>query len=163
MTQIDLTWGAAGFPWARMSVNLHLKSNPYKGAGLLAGGGINHRVLTLRLAYILVPVGLFFWIAFSLPPVMINYNYILSVLSNPFGLGLNIFGTANYPFKPLIPEWIPAIQGTLLLAGLYFGLSRGYLALTELISDPRSRARAMIFPSLFALLLVNSLGKLYMG
>ncbi|MCJ7809386.1 MAG: hypothetical protein MUP26_03895 [Desulfobulbaceae bacterium] len=134
-----------------------------RGAGLLAGGGISQRTLTLRLAYILIPLGIFFWIAFSLPPVMINYNYILSVLSDPLGLGWDIFGTANYPFKPLIPEWIPAIQGTLLLAGLYFGLSRGYLALTEVISDPRSRARAMIFPSLFALLLVNVLAKLYMG
>jgi len=85
------------------------------------------------------------------------------VLSDPLGLGWDIFGTANYPFNPLIPEWIPAIQGTLLLAGLYFGLSRGYLALQDLISDPRSRAKVMIFPSLFALLMVNVLGRLYMG
>ena len=134
-----------------------------KGAGLLAGGGIDQRTLTLRLAYILIPVGIFFWIAFSLPPVMINYSYILSVLSDPFGLGWDIFGTANLPFKPFIPQWIPAIQGALLLAGLYFGLSRGYLALTEIISDSGSRARAMILPSLFTLLLVNVMAKLYMG
>ena len=54
---------------------------------------------------------------------------ILSVLSDPLGLDWDIFGPANYPFKPFIPEWIPAIQGVLLLAGIYFGLSRGYLAL----------------------------------
>lgn len=134
-----------------------------KGAGRLAGGGINHRALTLRLAYILIPLGIFFWIAFSLPAVMTNYNYILSVLSDPLGLGWDIFGTANYPFKPFIPEWIPVIQGVLLLAGIYFGLSRGYLALGELIKDPRSRAMAMILPSLFALFVVNVLAKLYMG
>jgi hypothetical protein len=134
-----------------------------KGAGRLAGGGINHRALTLRLAYILIPLGIFFWIAFSLPPIMTNYSYILSVLSDPLGLGWDIFGTANYSFKPFIPEWIPVIQGVLLLAGIYFGLSRGYLALGELIKDPRSRAMAMILPSLFALFVVNVLAKLYMG
>ena len=119
--------------------------------------------MTLRLAYILIPVGIFAWIAFSLPPVMTNYSYILSVLSDPLGLGWDIFGTANQHFKPFIPEWIPAIQGVLLLAGIYFGLTSGYLAIGELIKDPRSRALAMILPSLFALFVVNVLAKLYMG
>ncbi|MBT3255560.1 MAG: 4Fe-4S binding protein [Deltaproteobacteria bacterium] len=157
LTYLAALWGLA------LVVVPSLFAASAKGAGLLVEEDVNQRTLTLRLAYILIPVGIFFWIAFSLPPVMINYNYILSVLSDPLGLGWDIFGTANYPFNPLIPEWIPAIQGTLLLAGLYFGLSRGYLALGELFSDPRSRARAMIFPSLFALLMVNVLGKLYMG
>ena len=48
--------------------------------------------MTLRLAYILVPVGIFAWIAFSLPALMVNYNYILSVVSDPLGLGWNLFG-----------------------------------------------------------------------
>ena len=157
LTYLTCLWGLA------LAVVPGLFVLSAKGAGRLAGGEINQRRLTLRLAYILIPVGIFFWIAFSLPPVTINYNYILSVLSDPLGLGWDIFGTANFPFNPLIPEWIPAIQGTLLLAGLYFGLSRGYLALQELISDPRSRAKVMIFPSLFALLMVNVLGRLYMG
>jgi polyferredoxin/heme/copper-type cytochrome/quinol oxidase subunit 2 len=129
----------------------------------LAGGRMEHREMTLRLAYILVPIGIFSWIAFSLPPVMINYNYILSVVSDPFGLGWNIFGTANYPFKPFLTEWIPLIQGVILLGGLYLGLTRGYLAIKPLVDDPYSRAKAMIPPSLFALLVVNILAKLYMG
>ena len=58
-----------------------------KGANKLVGGQLGQRALILRLAYILIPIGIFFWIAFSLPPVMINYNYILSVLSDPFGFG----------------------------------------------------------------------------
>ena len=94
---------------------------------------------------------------------MINYGYILSVLSDPLGLGWDIFGTANYPVNPFLPEWIPAIQGALLTAGLYFGLTRGYHGLTELVQDPSQRARAMILPALFALFAVNLLLKLYMG
>ena len=129
----------------------------------LAGGGVNHRQMMLRLAYTLIPVGMFSWIAFSLPPVMINYNYILSVVSDPFGLGWDTFGTANYPFKPFLTEWIPLIQGVILLGGLYLGLTRGYLAVKPLVDDPRARAKAMIPTSIFALLVINVLGRLYLG
>ncbi len=134
-----------------------------RGANRLSGNQASNRDMTLRLAYILIPVGIFFWIAFSLPQIMINYGYILSVLSDPLGLGWDIFGTANYPFSPFMPEWIPPIQGVLLVAGLYFGLSRGYQGLTDLVQDPLMRARAMILPALFALFTVNFLLKLYMG
>jgi hypothetical protein len=94
---------------------------------------------------------------------MINYSYILSVLSDPLGMGWDIFGTADYPFEPFYPEWIPLIQGIVLLAGLYFGLTRGYPGIKELLNDPASRARTMILPALFALFVVNLLLKLFMG
>jgi hypothetical protein len=111
----------------------------------------------------LVPIGIFAWIAFSLPMLMVNYSYILVVLSDPMGLGWNLLGTANYTFKPFMPEWIPLIQGMILLAGLYFGLSRGYLGLKNLIQNPALRTKAMIVPSIFALLVVNIFLKIYMG
>jgi ferredoxin len=134
-----------------------------KGANRLAGRKVGDSTMILRLAYILVPIGIFSWIAFSLPPVMVNYNYIFAVLSDPLGLGWDIFGTANYPFQPFLAEWIPVILGVIVLAGFYFGLSRGYLALKNLLQDPKLRTRAMILPSLFALLVINLLLKLFMG
>jgi hypothetical protein len=134
-----------------------------RGAKQLADRKVSDRDMVLRLAFMLIPVGMFSWIAFSLPPVMINYSYILSVLSDPLGLGWDIFGTANYPFSPFYPEWIPLIQGVLLLAGLYLGVSRGFLGLKGLISDPLLRFRGMILPSLFALLLINLFLRLFLG
>jgi len=134
-----------------------------KAANRLADKQVNDSTMILRLAYILVPIGIFSWIAFSLPPVMVNYNYILAVLSDPLGLGWDIFGTANYPFRPFLAEWIPVILGIIVLAGLYFGLSRGYLALKDLFLDPVLRVRAMVLPSLFALLVVNLLLRLFLG
>ncbi|MFH1350113.1 MAG: 4Fe-4S binding protein [Pseudomonadota bacterium] len=134
-----------------------------RGATYFAGEKANARDIILRSAYILIPVGISFWIAFSLPPVMINYNYVLAVLSDPFGLGWDIFGTADFPFKPLIPEWIPVIQGIVLLLGLYLGLTRGNLALKGVVDDSLHRARVMILPSLYALAIVNVMLKLYMG
>jgi hypothetical protein len=134
-----------------------------KGAHRLAGVKINSRLLTLRLAYILIPIGIFAWIAFSLPAIMVNYGYIISVFSDPLGLGWDLLGTADAHFKALIPDWIPVIQGVVLLAGLYLGISRGFLALKDLLPDVGSQIRAMLLPSVFALLAVNLLLKLYMG
>jgi polyferredoxin/plastocyanin len=134
-----------------------------KIARRMAGGVVDSRALTLQLTYILIPIGIFAWIAFSLPSIMVNYSYILTVISDPLGLGWDLFGTADTPFKPFLPEWIPLIQGTILLSGLYFGLSRGYIGLKNIIPDSPSRVKAMILPSFFALLIVNILLKLYMG
>ena len=129
----------------------------------LAGSRESNRTVILGLAYILVPIGIFAWIAFSLPMLMVNYGYILNVLSDPLGLGWNILGTADFPFQPFYPQAIPIIQGIILLSGLYLGLSRGYLSLKDIITNPAARARAMIAPSLFALLLINVFLRLYMG
>ncbi|MBT8370421.1 MAG: 4Fe-4S binding protein, partial [Deltaproteobacteria bacterium] len=134
-----------------------------KGAGRLVRVQINSRLLTLRLAYILIPIGIFAWIAFSLPTIMVNYGYIISVFSDPLGLGWDLLGTADAHFGALIPSWIPIIQGVVLLAGLYLGISRGFMALKDVLPDTNSQTRAMLLPALFALLAVNLLLKLYMG
>ncbi len=134
-----------------------------RGAHRMAGAPVSTRDLTLRLAYILIPVGIFAWIAFSLPAIMVNHNYILAVLSDPLGRGWDLFGTAGAPFNPFYPQWIPVIQGAVLLAGLYFGISRGHAALKGIIDEPQKRARALVLPALFALLMVNVLLKLYMA
>jgi len=134
-----------------------------RAANRMAGRPAADREATLQLAYVLVPVGIFAWIAFSLPPLMINYHYILGVLSDPLGLGWNLFGTADFPFHPLVPGWIPLIQGAVLLAGLYFGIQRGHRAILPLAGTPARAARLMVLPSLFALVAVNILLRLYMG
>ncbi len=129
----------------------------------LAGRAGSHEPLMLQAAYMLIPVGIFAWIAFSLPSVMVNYSYLLVVLSDPFGFGWNLFGTAQAPFTPFLPEWIPVIQGILLLSGLCLGLRQGIRSIGNVVDDNRSRSLAMLPPALFALAAVNILLKLYMG
>jgi hypothetical protein len=132
-------------------------------ANRMAGNRVSNRTMTLRLAYILVPIGIFAWIAFSLPMLMVNYSYILNVLSDPLGLGWNLFGTAHYPYLPFFPEWIPLIQGVILLAGIYFSLSRGFLAINDIVPDSIARFKVMLLPSIFVLVVVNIFLKIYMG
>jgi hypothetical protein len=62
-----------------------------------------------------------------------------------------------------MPDWIPVIQGLVLLAGLYLGITRGFIALKELLPDSGLQIRVMLLPSIFAILAVNLLLKLYMG
>ncbi len=119
--------------------------------------------LVLQLSYMLIPVGIFAWIAFSLPSIMVNYSYVLNVLSDPFGYGWDIFGTAHVHFSPFHPEILPLVQGLLLLTGLYFGINRVNLSLTGLIVDQTKRIKAILLPALFALGVVNIFLKLYLG
>jgi polyferredoxin len=134
-----------------------------RAARSYAGSQADKRTVIFRLAFILVPIGIFAWIAFSLPMLMVNYGYILNVLSDPLGLGWDILGTADFPFQPFYPQSIPLIQGIILLCGLYLGLSRGYLSLKDIMTSPDVRAKAMIIPSIFAFLVVNIFLRLYMG
>jgi polyferredoxin len=128
-----------------------------------AGYKENVKPLTLGLSYMLIPVGIFAWIAFSLPSIMVNYSYVLNVLSDPLGYGWDLFGTAHVMFNPFYPEIVPLIQGLLLLTGLYFGINRVYLSLTRLIADPLKRMKAIFLPAIFALGIVNIFLKLYLG
>jgi hypothetical protein len=71
-------------------------------------------------------LGLLTWVAFSLPLVLVNGSYILMVLSDPFGWGWNLLGTAHVAWTPVVPHWTPYIQIPLLLVGLYYALKTGY-------------------------------------
>jgi hypothetical protein len=94
---------------------------------------------------------------------MINYGYIINVLSDPLGLDWNLFGLAQRHFPALFPEWIPIIQGGLLLAGLFFGIRRGFRAMREHFESPRLAVVAMLPATLFTWALVAVLIRLYMG
>ncbi len=127
--------------------------------------GIHGRIkpVTLQLSYIMIPVGIFAWMAFSLPSIMVNYSYVLNVLSDPLGYGWDLFGTAHAKFSPFYPEKVPLIQGLMLLTGLYFGIHRCYLALQSMVSDPGRRIKLIFLPALFALGVVNVFLFLFLG
>jgi hypothetical protein len=96
----------------------------------------------LAFVYPLVPLGLLAWVTFSLPLILVNGSYILMVLSDPFGWGWNLFGTANIPWTPLVPQWGPYLQVPLLLIGLYFALKTGKAHAHRLFVDRLSALKA---------------------
>jgi hypothetical protein len=82
--------------------------------------------LFIDYAYSLVPLGLTGWIAFSFSFVFVNGSYAVSVLSDPFGWGWDLFGTRAVPWSPFWPELMTALQVVLLLLGLVFSMVTAY-------------------------------------
>ena len=74
------------------------------------------RFATLSTA--LIPLGLMFWVAFSLSFVLTNASYILASLSDPLGLGWNLFGTANTVWQPMLTSILAPGQTLALVGGL---------------------------------------------
>lgn len=70
----------------------------------------------------LIPLGLMFWVAFSLSFVLTNASYILVALSDPFGWGWNLFGTAAIPWQPYLSAALIPMQTLALVGGLLWTL-----------------------------------------
>ncbi|MBI5879901.1 MAG: 4Fe-4S binding protein [Chloroflexi bacterium] len=84
---------------------------------------ISHTTVPLRrlfvdYAYALVPLGLGAWAAFSVSFVFINLSYAWPVLSDPFGWGWNLFGTAQWTWTPYADGLLPYVQWLMLCLGL---------------------------------------------
>lgn len=86
----------------------------------------------------LVPLGLGLWAAFFVAVVMTNATFILYTLSDPFGRGWNLLGTAGIPWVQIWPSAIPWIQVGAVLAGLALAFRRGYRAWFGEIAEPRA-------------------------
>lgn len=89
-------------------------------------------------AYSLVPLGLAAWVAFSLSFVLINLSYAWQVLSDPFGWGWNLFGTANWSWTPYLSGLVPYLQIPVLLIGLVAAIGIALRTAREQNVSPRA-------------------------
>jgi ferredoxin len=78
----------------------------------------NPRQTFIDFAYVLVPLGLAAWIAFSLSFVFSNISYLIPVISDPMGWGWDLLGTAGFSWNPYLTQLMPALQTVVLLGGL---------------------------------------------
>lgn len=83
-----------------------------------SGGKVQLRRAIASQAQVLLPLGLFAWIAFTISFAFPKMNYVLSVISDPLGWGWNLFGTANSTWSPDVSAFSPVLQITLLMVGL---------------------------------------------
>ena len=79
----------------------------------------------------LIPLGLMFWVAFSLSFVLTNATYILASLSDPLGLGWNLFGTANVAWRPMFTSILAPAQTLALVGGLIWSTTTAQKAANE--------------------------------
>jgi hypothetical protein len=126
-------------------------------------GAVSLKDMFIRYSYTLVPLGLLAWVAFSLPLIMVNGSYILSVLSDPLGRGWNLFGTAHIPWTPVYPEYATYIQVALLLIGLYYGIQKGLEIARELWADEEAAFRSMVPLTVLLVAVTIAFMKLFAG
>ena len=125
--------------------------------------GVSLRQVFVDYAYTLVPMGLAAWIAFSLGFVLVNGSYALSVLSDPFGWGWNLFGTAEAPWSPAAPGIIGFLQTGVLVAGLLFSVQTAYKIARQHVNAHRAAFAAMLPVCGFLTLITLSFLWLYLG
>jgi polyferredoxin len=70
----------------------------------------------------LIPLGLMFWVAFSLSFVLTNATYILATISDPLGLGWNLIGTTAIIWQPVLSALVAPAQTMVLIGGLVWSV-----------------------------------------
>ena len=124
---------------------------------------VSLRKLFVAFGYTTVPLGLMGWIAFSLSFVFINVSYAIPVISDPFGWGWNLFGTASYPWTPYIPIVLPYLQVPLLLGGLILSIRLGFKVAQETLGDVRQARVALLPLATLLTVLTGAFLWLYLG
>jgi hypothetical protein len=84
----------------------------------LANARSGLREAVANYAQALIPLGLAAWAAFSLSFVFTNLSYLWPVLSDPFGSGWDLFGTAAGAWTPYLATTLPSLQTVMLIGGL---------------------------------------------
>jgi polyferredoxin len=87
------------------------------------GRRMSRATVSLRRAFTqqasaLVPLGLAAWVAFTVSLIFANGSYIGGVISDPFGWGWNLLGTAGAGWTPVLTGALPLVQAAVLVAGM---------------------------------------------
>ena len=105
--------------------------------------------LFTNLSYSLVPIGMLAWIAFSFAIILPNWAYIPRVISDPFGWGWDLFGTAGVEWNPVGMRVMPILQVAALLFGLAFSIDVAWKIARQTLGDDRKASLATIPPVIF--------------
>lgn len=115
---------------------------------------VSLKKLFINFSYTLIPIGLGVWIAFSFGIILPNGSYILHILSDPFGFGWNLLGTANFPWTPIFTRGLGYLQGLTLVIFYLFAVAYGFRISKQTFQDYGQAKRAWI-PMLCLLTLVT--------
>ena len=125
--------------------------------------GVSLKQLFVNHSYALVPMGLSMWIAFSFSFVFVNGSYALSVISDPFGWGWDLFGTRSYPWTPVLIELVPYLQVATLIAGLIFSIYVAYRIGRQHSADESQAIQGLIPIAAFLAVVTVAFLRLYLG
>ncbi|MBI5300809.1 MAG: 4Fe-4S binding protein [Chloroflexi bacterium] len=111
--------------------------------------------------YALAPLGLTGWIAFTVSFALIDISYAIPLLSDPFGWGWNLFGTAGTPWIRFIPEWVPYIQTPILLIGMALSIVTAYKIIEQRVADKKLAFQSVLPVVVFMVVVMFVFFQLY--
>jgi hypothetical protein len=141
--------GAAWWAYAGAFLSLTLLVLPgLLLAAVLAGRALAHSRVKVRqaftaLAYALVPLGLAAWVAFSLAFVFASLSYLWPAVSDPFGWGWDLFGTAQAGWQPYAMAFVPWLQVAVMAVGLAWAAQTALHIAAEQLPARTARLQAL--------------------
>lgn len=128
---------------------------------LTRGGDVTFRRLFVNFAFAFIPVGLMMHLAHNVKHLFGEGQTIIPVLSDPFGWGWNLLGTANLNLtSPFTADQLTVAQFALLVAGQGFATYVAYRIARRLFGDRMASILRGLVPVL-ALTVVWSLFNLW--
>jgi hypothetical protein len=92
--------------------------------------------------------------AFTLSFVLVNSSYAWPVLSDPFGWGWNLLGTAGIKWTPYLPGFVPYLQTPILIGGLVVAIGLALRTARQHDQSPRAALPVIAFCSAFVLVML---------
>ncbi|GJM26630.1 MAG: hypothetical protein DHS20C16_30450 [Phycisphaerae bacterium] len=106
---------------------------------------LTYRDYFVRYAYALLPIALFYHIAHNAEHLLMEGPKVLAMISDPFGWGWNVLGTANWTIPPLISlEKLWLIQVLLVLVGHVYSLWVAQRTSMRLFGTARATFRSQL-------------------
>ncbi len=107
-------------------------------------------------AFPLVPIALFYHVAHNMMHFFREGQYLLPRLSDPFGWGWDLFGTARVVYEPLLSlKVIWVCQTAFILTGHIFGILLSERVARLLYEDERRDTRLVQIPMLVVMILFS--------
>lgn len=147
---VAFTVGMAGFLLALVAGYLVVV---VASARLAPPRGTKVRYLAIRYAYAFLPATLFYHLAHNTLHFSVEAAALVPVLSDPFGWGWDLLGTARLQPGPLLSGWLVAVlMVAFVVVGHLWSLGLiGHIA-GRLFPDPRAARRSALPPIVGALL-----------
>jgi ferredoxin len=108
-------------------------------------GVVSGKEVFLHYAYALLPIALFYHLAHNAEHFLIESPRLLALVSDPFGWGWDLFGSAQMQFGPLMSlEGLWLLQVALVLVGHLYALWISDLTTRKLIDEPGRALRVQV-------------------
>jgi len=99
----------------------------------------------VRYAYALLPIALFYHIAHNMEHLLMEGPKVVAMISDPFGWGWNVLGTAHWAIPPLISlDRLWLLQAFLVLVGHVYSLWVAQRTSLRLFTNPKAAFRSQL-------------------